>query len=216
MKTAFQTAEGYKAATATLDTLFGCITVALHKSPSTAACGWCWAVTDPRTGKAFARSNTSRQAALDLAFSRIEKAGLARVQAVLAAEPDAPAVETLPVWTPPAKAEAATKVDIPHIVDLVAKTVGGLTDREKTAVARALNSRTGQLKAKSPSAFGDDDERLACAAWQGLQPNAFKIGTLSVFSLRGESSELFEKLTKVSWPAAFDKDKLALVNAGVW
>lgn len=214
MKTAFQTAKGYQAVESKPINILG-LELVTHKSPSeTLAKGYCHAVTDPATGLALARAST-KAAAISLAHDRIARNGADKVRDLLASKEAAPPVEDLPVWTAPER-NAPAKADVENIVALISKTVGGLTDREKTAVSRALNSRTGQLKAKSPSAFGDADEALAAAAWQGIQPNGYKVGIVSVFSLRGEARDLYDKLSKVQWPTTFDKDKLALVSAGVW
>lgn len=215
MKTtiAIQTPNGYLAVAATLETVAD-FTVAVHKSPSNHAKGWCWAVTDPGTGLAFARSNISRQAAVDLAGERITKAGPDAVRQKLATTPKAPPVDGLPEWIAQIP-EKTTRPDLDHIVSLVDRVVP-LDDNEKVAVKRALSSRSGRLKAKAPSAFGDEDEQLAAAAWQGLQPNGYKIGIISVISLRGPAAELYAKLSKVRWPSAFDKDRAALEKAGVW
>ena len=210
-KIAIQIDNGYKAVEADLFEIEG-IAAAVHRSPGKN--GFCFAVSCPVTGLAFAKAAT-RKGAVELATERIIRAGAWQVQAKLNAANRAPSVQGLEVWQAPVR-ESAPKADVNGIVELVSKTVGGLNDAEKKAVARALNSRTGQLKAKSPSAFGDAEERLAAAAWQGLQPNGYKIGIVSVFSLRGEARDLYDRLSKVKWPAAFDKDKLALVNAGVW
>lgn len=114
------------------------------------------------------------------------------------------------------KTATKNKPDINRIADIVAKTVGGLTDTERAGVLLALNSRTGQLKAKCPSAFGTPDEKLACAAWQAIQPNAYKIKIGTLLYLRGEARDLYDKLSKVRWPDCFDKDKQALKALGAW
>lgn len=211
-KIAIKFGTGYKSVEAELVTVEG-IACGVHKTPGAKFGTICWSVTELVTGLALAKSS-KRQGAIDLATERIVRAGTWQVQAKLNAEVKASAPEGLEPLVIEKRAPAA-KADVPHIVDLVAKVVP-LNERERAAVLRALNSRTGQLKAKAPSAFGDADSQLAAAAWQGLQPNAFKIGIVSVWSLRGEALELYDRLSKVQWPAAFDKDKFALVNAGVW
>lgn len=173
-----------------------------------------WSVTDLSTGIALAKSSISRAEAVTLANLRVSTATVEAVKAKLAAFPAAPATNTLKHHCPVVKPKAV-KINIPTIVEAIHNTVP-LTEREQAAVVTALNSRTGQLKAKSPSAFGTTHEQLACAAWQGLQPNGYKIGTFSCICLRGEARELFEKLSKVRWPAALDKDKAALVAIGAW
>jgi hypothetical protein len=209
-KIAIKFAGGFKSLEAEIVEIQG-IRLGIHKTPGKSG----WSVTEPGTGLALASKAKSRQAAVDSVREQIRNAGVDKALALLAKQPAAPAVDTLEAYVEPAKVDAA-KADVAEIVGLVADKVGGLTDRQRAAVARALNSRTGQLKAKSPSAFGDADEQLAAAAWQGIQPNGYKLGIVTVFSLRGEARELYDKLVAVKWPAAFDKDKLALVKAGVW
>jgi len=177
-----------------------------------------WSITDPRSGGAIVTGQKSKELARSEAVLRIQSHGVEKVREFLAAKPAAPAVETLPDYVIEVAKESVAKADVAGIVELVARTVDGLSERERAAVTRALNSRTGQLKAKAPSAFGDADERLAAAAWQGLQPNAFKVGLVSCFAIghHEESRSLWQRLSAVKWPAAFDKDRLALEKAGVW
>lgn len=207
MKIAIQFPSGYKAIEAQPITLSG-LDLAIHRTPGKTG----WSITHPRTGYALVSKQGSKELARTEAALRLNSYGVDKALGLLEKYPSAPAVETLPDYEAPTK---PAKADVGRIVDLVAGVVP-LTERERAAVVRALNSRTGQLKAKAPSAFGDEDEALAAGAWQGLQPNGFKVGIVSVFSLRGEARDLYEKLSAVQWPAAFDKDKLALVNAGVW
>lgn len=109
------------------------------------------------------------------------------------------------------------------IVEYLAKVLAAhekplvLTDEQKAAILRALASRgprKGYLKAKSPSAF---DDQLACAAWQGLQPNAFKLGIMSVMMLRDPAAQKFATdLAEYRFPAWLDYDRHALQTMGVW
>lgn len=185
------------------------IPCAVHKSIGKPG----WSVSSVERGVALISKAQSKALAIESALGAVAGNGVTTTQAQLAKLPRVPSV-VLESYKAPIKTPAQ-KADIPAIVAAVHNTVP-LTEREKAAVVRALNSRTGQLKAKAPSAFGDTDEQLAAAAWQGLQPNAFKIGICSIWSLRGEAADLYERLSKIKWPAALDKDKLALVNAGVW
>lgn len=210
MKTAIKTPAGFQVIEAQPIQVLG-LDLAIHRTPGKSG----WSVTYPATGYALVSKQGTRELARSEALLRLNSYGVEKAVSLLDQHPKAPPVDTLPDYVEPPKAPAHT-ADIVKLVDLVAKTVGGLSEDEKQAVARALNSRTGRLKAKSPSAFGDAAERLACAAWQGLQPNGFKLGTFSIMSLRGEASKLYEKLSAVQWPDAFDKDKSALVAAGVW
>lgn len=209
MKTSIIICQGSSHVTVPAETVtiqgFPC---AVHKSIGKSG----WSVSSVEKGIAFVVGWKDRAGALRKAERRILNKGTDAVSASLATYPALPA--SAPAYSAPKKAEGA---DVGTIVRLVGERAG-LNDRERAAVRRALNGRTGQLKAKSPSAFGDADERLACAAWQGIQPNAFKIGTFSVLSLSRdvECAALYDKLSKITWPDAFDSDKKALVDAGVW
>lgn len=174
-----------------------------------------WSVTELSTGIALAKSSVSRVEVIALANVRVAGAGKEAVLAKLAALPAAPAVDTLEAYTAPVKAKVE-KADIGAVVAILEKTIGGLTDTERAGVILALNSRTGQLKAKSPSAFGTPVERLACAAWQAIQPNAFKVSIGTCLFLRDDARALYDKLSKVRWPDCFDEDKQALKALGVW
>jgi hypothetical protein len=211
MKTAIAINIGHKfvAVEAEIIEILG-ITVGIHKTVGKSG----WTVTEIETGVALAKSSGSRVEVIALANVRIATATPDKVRGLLTKQPKAPAVDTLEAHVVKVKVKT-TLSDIASILDAIHNTVP-LTDRERTAVYRALNSRTGQLKAKAPSAFGDADERLAAAAWHGLQPNAFKVGVVSVLALRGESQDLFNRLSKVRWPAALDKDKAALLALGAW
>lgn len=181
---------------------------AVHRSIDKAG----WSVSIVSRGIAFVTGWKTREGAIRETERRILNKGTETVKASIESYPEAPA--SAPAFVPRKKAPAA---DIDTVVRLVGDKAG-LTDKERAAVRKALNGRTGQLKAKAPSAFGHDDERLACAAWNGIQPNGFKIGTFSVLSLSRypECAELFRKLSAIKWPDAFDSDKKALVDAGVW
>ena len=109
-------------------------------------------------------------------------------------------------WTAPA--EKSEKPNIHEVAAAIAK-VAGLNAAETAAVHAALSKKTGRLKAKAPA----DD--LVKAAWNGLQPNPFKI-QLSACFLRGDAKELVHKLAAKSWPVWLDSDAKALVDLGVW
>lgn len=181
---------------------------AVHKSIGKSG----WSVSSVEKGIAIVVGWKDKGGAVREAERRILNKGTDAVRASLDTYPALPA--SAPAFEAPKKIEGA---DVDTIVRLVGERAG-LTDRERAAVRKALNGRTGQLKAKSPSAFGDADERLACAAWQGIQPNPFKVGTVAclAFSRDLECTELFRKLTAIQWPDAFDSDKKKLVDLGVW
>ena len=187
---------------AEITTIHG-FTIGVHRSVK----GSGWAATF--VGKAIAAaviSGGTKQAVLDLATSRIERAGASVVQAKLDALPDAEPLEGLPRWEAPVKVTVET-ANIDGIVKIIGDRVD-LNDGERLAVRNALNSRTGRLKAKAPS---DDWSK---AAWNGLQPNAWKIQFSACF-LRGEPADLLAKLSKHSWPVALDKDLSTLRALGV-
>ncbi len=202
--------NGFVAIEAEVTSILG-IEVGIHKTINKPKG---WSVTELSTGIALAKSDTSRVAVIALANVRIAKATVESVKAKLAALPLAPAVETLEIYTVPVKVKVE-KVDLDSIVAAVHNAVS-LTEAERAGVILALNSRTGQLKAKSPSAFGTPVEKLACAAWQAIQPNAFKVSVGTCLFLRGEARDLFDRLSKVRWPDCFDKDKQALKTQGAW
>lgn len=210
MKIAINLGTGFKAIEAEPVTVLG-LDLAIHKTPGKSG----WSITYPRSGCALASKQPSREMAKAEVVARLQSYGFDRAVSILDKQPAAPPVDTLPDYVTPVKVKTAP-VDVAKIVDLVGRMVGGLSDAEKQAVSSALNSRTGRLLAKAPSAFGSEAEQLASAAWNGLQPNGYKLKTFSIFTFRGEALALFDKLSKVRWPDAFDKDKSALVAAGVW
>jgi hypothetical protein len=92
----------------------------------------------------------------------------------------------------------------------------GLTPTEREAVLRALSKagRTvGRLLKNPPVGYRDS---LAQAAWNGLQPNPYKIQTGSILFARGEDEILLKKLLAKTWPVWLDTDAAALVDLGVW
>ena len=206
---AVRTADGYKATEAAPVHVAG-LDLAIHPTLNKPDL---WSITDPGTGLALqARSKTKGAAITDLA-RKIENNGVDKVRTMLSTYPLAPAPETLPRFEQPAP-PVEEKADTARVAELIGK-VADLAPEEVVAVSRALSSRSGRLKAKSPSAF-DKDGGLACAAWQGLQPNGYKVSVFSVMTLRGPARELYEKLSARQWPAELDKDMSALVAAGVW
>ena len=197
----------YSSVQATAHNIDG-ITVAIHPSLSGAG----FAATDPRTGYAYVSKAKSKRAALDVVRGLVERYGVDGVDAVVSKYPAAPPVGELVEWVTPTK---STKPDLDAIVAAIAGVVE-LTDAERAAVRAALSSTSGRLRAKSPSAFGGPDEQLAAAAWQGLQPNGYKIGVVTVWSLRGPALELYTKLSAKRWPSALDADRAKLEAYGVW
>jgi hypothetical protein len=174
----------------------------VHKTPGKSG----WTVTELSTGIALSKSSISRSEVVNLTLNRLETAGLNLVHSQLAKLPKAPAAETLEAYVEPPK-ETVIPADIDGIVRLIAQRAE-LNQQETDAVRHALNSRTGRLKAKAPS---DDWGK---AAWNGLQPNAWKV-QFSACWLRGEPADLLSKLAKFTWPVALDKDLSTLRALGV-
>lgn len=182
------------------------IPLAIHKSVR----GKGWTISDPGSGYALGHGETKEKARYAVAIKIGSQDGAKLVQARLSELRKAPEPHTVQAFrrpTPVVKAGA----DIRAIIDHVDKAVGGLTEQERGAVARALNTTTGRLKAKCPPGL-----TLAAAAWQGLQPNPHKVSVGRVMLFKGESRDLIDKLTRVQWPAEFDKDMHALKKMGAW
>ena len=104
-----------------------------------------------------------------------------------------------------------------QIVEFFASKIDWLTEDQKAAMLRAIASKgrkKGYLKAKSPSAF---DDQMACAAWQGMQPNAYKLSISAVMMLRDPAAKEFAtKLSEFRFPAWLDYDRHTLQSMGVW
>lgn len=196
---------------ATLVTIEG-ITLGLHR----AITGTGWTITDPRSGYALGRGPT-RDGAIAHAAGRIKGNGTEAVLALMAKTPAAPPVDKLK----PAKPKGGTVknkggID-PDRVALNVACIAALDDTEKAAVVRALAStgkHRGQLLSKPP---GRDADPLAYAAWQGLQPNPWKISMLARFLPPSpEAAALLDKLSKHHWPVWLDRDAKALASMGVF
>ena len=91
-----------------------------------------------------------------------------------------------------------------------------LSEREVAAVRSAITTRgkhKGRLKANAPSSWGDP---WGNAAWNGLQPNAFKVQFGCVAFLADAEREFFDFLNLINTPAWLDRDRAALQSMGVW
>jgi hypothetical protein len=91
-----------------------------------------------------------------------------------------------------------------------------LTTAEHEAVVRALckaGPNAGRLLAKAPTGYRDP---LGQAAWNGLQPNPYKVLTSSILFAGPAEKALLDKLVGKSWPVWLDSDADALVKLGVW
>lgn len=112
---------------------------------------------------------------------------------------------------------AIKKYDVEGLIREVEKHTE-LTDNEKNAMRRAFCTRgrnKGQLKAQAPNSY---DDPLGNTAWNGMQPNAFKIQMCNMIFTSGneECNVLRTKLVKLVFPTWLDRDKEALVNMGAW
>jgi hypothetical protein len=99
-------------------------------------------------------------------------------------------------------------VDIEPVVVAIVETLGGCTPDEVSGIRSALSSKTGRLKERAPA------EVWGKAAWNGLQPNAWKIQFSACFLPFGPAAFL-TRLSRITWPAALDKDLAALRSLGV-
>lgn len=215
-KIAINMERGYKAIDAWVTTIEGC-KVAVHRDPRRVTH---WSVSDVATGLRVlgGKSCTTRPAALAAAKERILKHGVAAYKRAVENNPAAPdpkTVEPMEVKPPP---PAVRMIDVKALAHKIARVVpGGLEEKEVEAVGRALSRLNGKLKSKCPSAYSDP---MAAAAWQGLQPNTFKVTMGKTFVIRNLEDPapriLFDKLFAINWPTVLDKDAEALKEMGVW
>lgn len=158
--------------------------------------------TDPRTGLSFGGGPAKVR-------RTVAHLGLQSVRDYIAGHDDAPApTEDIPVapqWSP----EDKPKVPEIHTVALAIVHAADAPGSWVRAIESALSSRTGRLKAKAPA----DD--LGKAAWNGLQPNPWKVQFGACF-LRGEAAEILSHLSRFKWPVWLDSDAKALHDLGVW
>ena len=178
------------------------IPCAVHRSLNKSG----WSVSSIERGVALTSKAQSKARAIESCLGSVSFFGVEKTLTQLSKFPLVPAVETLEAYVAPVK-ETTLPADIDGIVKLIGDRVD-LNEGERLAVRNALNSRTGRLKAKAPS---DDWSK---AAWNGLNPNPWKIQFSACF-LRGEPAALLSKLSKHSWPVALDKDLSTLRALGV-
>lgn len=92
-----------------------------------------------------------------------------------------------------------------------------LTEDQKSAMVRAFSSRgkrKGYLLGRAPSA---DADPLAFAAWQGMQPNPYKIGIGGAILLRDATArEFMTTLARYRFPGCLDYDRDRLEMLGAW
>lgn len=165
-----------------------------------------WVVTELTTGQVFAKGVT-KSSARQACSTLLRKHDAGEITARLAKSQPAPSPDGLDVIGDKPATPRRT-IDLDALVGQIASVVD-LGPVEKLAVKAALSSKTGRLKASAPS---DDWGK---AAWNGLQPNAFKVQFSACF-LRGGPAELLKKLARINWPDELDKDKAALKGFGVW
>jgi hypothetical protein len=183
--------------------------VALHRTLNRPG----WSLTATLCGWVIARGPT-QQACLqnyrELLTQRSEKEILDRIAG--AGQAPSPANLTqLDKRTPSTKPTRAAE----DVADAIAARAG-LDPVERNAVLRALSKAgptTGRLLKNPPVGYRDS---LAQAAWNGIQPNPYKIQASSILFTRGADEILLKKLLAKSWPVWLDADAAALVDLGVW
>jgi len=87
-----------------------------------------------------------------------------------------------------------------------------LTEDEVNAIHKAFSTRgktKGYLKSKCPSG-------LAGAAWQAINPNAYKISFMRCMFFNEAEKNLFLKIGKIKFPDSVDFDKATLKKLGAW
>jgi hypothetical protein len=102
-----------------------------------------------------------------------------------------------------------------NVADAIAARAG-LDQVERNAVWRALSKigpNAGRLLKSAPRGY---DDPLAQAAWNGIQPNPYKVQATCLLFARGDDKILLNKLLAKSWPVWLDSDASALVDLGVW
>lgn len=186
------------------------VAAVLHRSVT----GKGWSVTSPHCGQVIAKGPT-KTAAEQALHEVLKQFGVERVQARIQGAPTAPDLETLEAPPTPQKVTRVDHSQIGQIVKAIADRAG-LTDSEIEAVWRALASNgkhAGRLLAKPPVISVDP---LANAAWNGLQPNPWKVQPTAILFANGNAQDLLNKLVKHAWPAFLDRDAAALKALNVW
>lgn len=164
-----------------------------------------WAGTHIGTGFAAVTKAGTVRGCVDSTQSAVAS-NLPAFLSAVAGLPVAPSPEGLAAAVLPSKGVA---VDLGPIVAAIVETLGGeCTAEEIAGIRSALSSKTGRLKERAPA------EAWGKAAWNGLQPNAFKIQFSACFLPPGPASFL-TRLSRIAWPAALDKDLAALRSLGV-
>jgi hypothetical protein len=186
------------------------LNLALHRSVT----GKGWSITSIGCGRIVAKGNTMNEARGAL-HDVVKRIGLERVRIGIESSPPAPPVEGLEPAPPPSKPQRIDRNSIGQIVRAVADRAG-LNELETDAVWRALatNGRNaGRLLSKPPSRYVDE---LANAAWNGLQPNPWKVQPTALLFADGAAKDLIDKLAKYAWPSYLDRDAATLKALNVW
>jgi hypothetical protein len=199
---------GWRQIDAQLVADLGLTPVALHRTINRQG----WSLTSVACGFVICRGATKAKALAGyqhILTHRSPEEVLARIQS----RPAAPVPDCLRAVEPTAvRPPVISSVDV---ADAIAARAG-LTAEEREAVLRALGkagAHSGKLRKKAPVGYTDP---LGQAAWNGLQPNPYKVQTSSLLFARGPERALLDKLLAKNWPIWLDADADALVKLGVW
>jgi hypothetical protein len=163
-----------------------------------------WTVTDQRTGMGFCHGKT-RCEAIEKANELYLSLGLDVISDKVRSFPIAPLPENCDPFIAKGKIKRS---DLGTIVSAIEKVIP-LTENQRIAVLGALSPITGRLRSKRP-------QGMAGAAWQGMQPNPWKISVGAFMFTTDEGQGLTEKLSRYRWPACLDIDAHKLAEMGVW
>lgn len=163
-----------------------------------------WAGTHIGTGlAAVTRAGSIREciASTRSAVDNNEQAFQRALQGLPAAPP--------PEGLPPAEPRLPEpRIDIEPVVLAIVEVLGECSPEEISGIRSALSRKTGRLKERAPS------DPWGKAAWNGLQPNAWKIQFSACF-LPPAPAAFLTRLSRHTWPAALDRDLFTLRSLGV-
>jgi len=106
-----------------------------------------------------------------------------------------------------------------RIIELLGKLKVEITQERSDAINRALcgNGRNaGRLLVRCPPSFGKKADPWAVAAWNGLQPNGYKVQFGASMMLNPEQKKFLVELSNFRWPSSLDADMHSLKQLGVW
>ena len=176
--------------------------------------GKSWCITSPRSGLLVVKAETKK--ACFKAFQKLtQRLTESQILESINAAPAAPPLDSIEPHTKPPEPKKITRETLDQIVKAIAKRAE-LNDSETEAVWRALTCNgphAGRLLAKPPSRHAD---ALANAAWNGLQPNPWKVQPTALLFSDGNARDLLYKLVKFPWPAYLDRDASTLKALNVW